>query len=132
MTLDLMAYIKAMVRKWLQTTDQKSWIPMQSLTGITGGDKCDPLVAKQYQELVGQLLWVSNTAWPDISFTIGALARCMSSPTSNAWKAALHLVKYLNQTSEYKLAFGDRMNRHSGQHIITYTDVNWALDPTNG
>ncbi|KAJ1042335.1 hypothetical protein NDA14_006178 [Ustilago hordei] len=131
MTLDLTAYIKAMVRKWLQTTNQKSWIPMQSLMGIMGGDKCDPLVAKQYQELVGQLLWVSNTAWPDISFTVGALARYMSSPMNNAWKAALHLVKYLNQTGEYKLVFGDRMNKHLGQHIITYTDVNWASDPTN-
>ncbi|SOV06222.1 uncharacterized protein UDID_19483 [Ustilago sp. UG-2017a] len=83
MTLDLTAYIKAMVRKWLQTTDLKSWVPMQSLTGVTGGDKCDSLAAKQYQELVGQLLWISNTARPDISFTVGTLARYMSSPTSN-------------------------------------------------
>ncbi|SOV08313.1 uncharacterized protein UDID_17347 [Ustilago sp. UG-2017a] len=119
MTLDLTAYIKAMVRKWLQTTDLKSWVLMQSLTGVTGGDKCDSLAAKQYQELVGQLLWISNTAQPDISFTIGTLARYMSSPTSNAWKAALHLVKYLNQTSEYKLLFGDEANKHLGQQIVT-------------
>ncbi|SOV02367.1 uncharacterized protein UDID_19438 [Ustilago sp. UG-2017a] len=132
MTLDLTAYIKAMVRKWLQTTDLKSWVPMQSLTGVTGGDKCNSLAAKQYQELVGQLLWISNTAWPDISFTVGTLARYMSSPTSNAWKAALHLVKYLNQTSKYKLLFGDEANKHSGQQIVTYTDANWASDPTNG
>ncbi|SOV06650.1 uncharacterized protein UDID_17557 [Ustilago sp. UG-2017a] len=132
MTLDLMAYIKAMVRKWLQTTDLKSWVPMQSLTGVTGGDKCDSLAAKQYQELVGQLLWISNTAWPNISFTVGTLARYMSSPMSNAWKAALHLVKYLNQTSEYKLLFGDEANKHSGQQIVMYTDANWALNPTNG
>ncbi|SOV08005.1 uncharacterized protein UDID_17259 [Ustilago sp. UG-2017a] len=131
MTLDLTAYIKAMVRKWLQTTDLKSWVPMQSLTGVTGGDKCNSLAAKQYQELVGQLLWISNTARPDISFTVGTLARYMSSPTSNAWKAALHLVKYLNQTSEYKLLFGDEANKHSGQQIVTYTDANWASDPTN-
>ncbi|SOV01865.1 uncharacterized protein UDID_18825 [Ustilago sp. UG-2017a] len=132
MTLDLTAYIKAMVRKWLQTTDLKSWVPMQSLTGVTGGDKCNSLAAKQYQELVGQLLWISNTARPDISFTVGTLARYMSSPMSNAWKAALHLVKYLNQTSEYKLLFGDEANKHSGQQIVTYTDANWASDPTNG
>ncbi|SOV03025.1 uncharacterized protein UDID_18314 [Ustilago sp. UG-2017a] len=132
MTLDLTAYIKAMVRKWLQTTDLKSWVPMQSLTGVTGGDKCDSLAAKQYQELVGQLLWISNTARPDISFTVGTLARYMSSPTSNAWKAALHLVKYLNQTSKYKLLFGDEANKHLGQQIVTYTDANWASDPTNG
>ena len=105
---------------------------MQSLTGVMGGDKCDSLAAKQYQELVGQLLWVSNTAQPNISFTIGTLARYMSSPMSNAWKAALHLVKYLNQTSKYKLLFGDGVNKHSGQQIIMYTDANWASHPMNG
>ena len=38
----------------------------------------------------------------------------MSSPTSSAWKAAIHLLKYLNQTSEYKLIFGDRSSKCHG------------------
>ncbi|SYW73940.1 uncharacterized protein UHO2_00805 [Ustilago hordei] len=55
----------------------------------------------------------------------------MSSPTSSAWKAAIHLLKYLNQTSEYKLIFGDRSSKHSECPVITYTDANWASDPMN-
>ena len=46
MSLNLSAYIKVMVSKWLQMTDQKSWVPMQGITSITGDDKCDPLEAK--------------------------------------------------------------------------------------
>ena len=61
MSLDLSAYIKAMVSKWLQVTNQKSWVPMQGIANITREDKCNLMEAKQYQELVGQLLWVSNT-----------------------------------------------------------------------
>lgn len=40
--LDLTAYIKAMVNKWLGMTKEKSWIPMQSVMDIAGSDKCVP------------------------------------------------------------------------------------------
>ncbi|CCF54786.1 hypothetical protein NDA11_000943 [Ustilago hordei] len=63
---------------------------------------------------------------------MGILARYMSNPTNSAWKAAIHLMKYLNQTSEYKLIFGNRSSEHSRQPIVMYTNANWALDPTNG
>ncbi|KAJ1027409.1 hypothetical protein NDA18_003415 [Ustilago nuda] len=71
--LDLTVYIKGMVNKWLERPSEKSWIPMQSVAGIARGDKCTPERAKQYQELVGQLLWVSNMVRPDISFAVGVL-----------------------------------------------------------
>ncbi|SOV01524.1 uncharacterized protein UDID_18116 [Ustilago sp. UG-2017a] len=60
-TLDLTTYIKGMVSKWLERSSKRTWVPMQSVAGIARGDKCNPDQAKQYQELVGQLLWVSNT-----------------------------------------------------------------------
>ncbi|UTT94482.1 hypothetical protein NDA17_005304 [Ustilago hordei] len=59
-SLDLTAYIWAMVSKWLERSNQKSWIPMLSITTIAKSSKCAPTQIKEYQELVGQLLWVSN------------------------------------------------------------------------
>ncbi|SOV06076.1 uncharacterized protein UDID_19263 [Ustilago sp. UG-2017a] len=114
-TLDLTAYIKGM-----------------SVAGIARGDKCNPDQAKRYQELVGQLLWVSNTVRPDISFTVGALTQYMSEPIDSAWSAVIHLLKYLNQTSDYHLNLGGAHRSHADQPVVTYTDVNWASDPTNG
>ena len=131
-TLDLSAYIKGMVSKWLERTSERTWIPMQSVAGVAGGNKCNPDQAKRYQELVGQLLWVSNTVRPDISFAVGALARYMSEPIDSAWSAAIHLLKYLNQTSEYRLSLGGAHRSHADQPVVTYTDANWASDPTNG
>ncbi|SYW76540.1 uncharacterized protein UHO2_04781 [Ustilago hordei] len=114
-TLDLSAYIKSM-----------------SVAGIAGGNKCNPDQAKRYQELVGQLLWVSNTVRPDISFAVGALARYMSEPIDSAWSAAIHLLKYLNQMSDYRLNLGGVHRSHADQPVVMYTDANWASDPTNG
>ncbi|CCF54650.1 hypothetical protein NDA11_001328 [Ustilago hordei] len=131
-SLDLIAYIKSMVSKWQERSSERTWIPMQSVVGIAGGDKCMPSQAKQYQELVGQLLWVSNTVRPDISFAVGNLARYMSEPIDSTWKAAIHLLKYLNQTSDYHLILGGVHRKHTSQPIVMYTDANWASDPTNG
>ena len=91
-----------------------------------------PRSGQRYQELVGQLLWVSNTVRPDILFAVGALARYMSEPIDSAWSAAIHLLKYLNQTSEYRLSLGGAHRSHADQPVVTYTDANWASDPTNG
>ncbi|SYW81948.1 uncharacterized protein UHO2_00433 [Ustilago hordei] len=104
-SLDLTAYVKAMVSKWLGGTNEKSWIPMLSVARVAGGKKCNPQQVKQYQELVGQLF---------------------------AWKAATHMVKYLNQTSGYQLHLGGGSGELANKPVTTYTNTNWASDPTNG
>ncbi|KAJ1578237.1 hypothetical protein NDA11_000622 [Ustilago hordei] len=104
-SLDLTAYVKAMVNKWLEGTNEKSWIPMLSVANMVRGKKCNPQQARKCQELVSQLF---------------------------AWKAAIHKVKYLNQTSGYQLYLGGRLDKHADKPVTTYTNANWALDPTNG
>ncbi|KAJ1042137.1 hypothetical protein NDA10_003431 [Ustilago hordei] len=80
---------------------------MQCVATTMEGSGCLPTRIKQYQEVVGQLLWVSNTARLDISYTIRTLARYMSSPTNSAWNAAIHILKYLNQmTGRTKHTYG--------------------------
>lgn len=112
-----------MANKWLERVSQKSWIPMLNVTMIAGNDTCNLKQAKQYQELVGQLLWVSNTVQPDISFAVGVLARYMSTPTVSAWGAVIHALKYLNQTNQYQLQLGGNAITHADQPVVTYTDA---------
>ena len=78
------------------------------------------------------MLWVSNTVQPDISFTVGVLAQHMSEPNDSTWQAGIHLLKYLNQMSKYHLELGGMHRKHAKQPVVTYTDANWASDPTNG
>ncbi|SPC66727.1 uncharacterized protein UHOD_11507 [Ustilago sp. UG-2017b] len=51
----------------------------------------------------------------------------MSRPTKEAMQAALHIVKYLNQTQNEVLQIGGEDTNRSV--IETYTDANWASDP---
>ncbi|CCF52350.1 hypothetical protein NDA14_001474 [Ustilago hordei] len=130
--LDLMAYIQAMAKKWLEKPSDKSWILIQSIATIASGNKCVQKQVKQYQELVSQLLWVSNTAHPDILYTVGTLTHYMSDPTTGTWNGAIHTLKYLNQTSQYQLQMGGKTRKHREQLVVTYTNTKWASDPTNG
>ncbi|KAJ1602054.1 hypothetical protein NDA14_001127 [Ustilago hordei] len=45
-SLDLTVYIKGMVSKWLEKSNEKSWIPMQSIISTVRGKKCTPEQAK--------------------------------------------------------------------------------------
>ncbi|SPC66658.1 uncharacterized protein UHOD_11410 [Ustilago sp. UG-2017b] len=100
-SLDLTAYIKGMVSKWLEKPNERSWIPMQSIANTVGGSKCTP-------------------------------ERELSDIRSCAWQAAIHLLRYLNQMSEYRLELGGMHRKHVKQPVVMYTDANWASDPTNG
>ncbi|SNX81731.1 related to retrotransposon protein [Melanopsichium pennsylvanicum] len=123
--LDLAAYIKKMISKWLPN-GEKSWRPMICPLDAEETEEIIGEKSKNYQELVGQLLWVSNTVRPDISFAGGSLARYMSKPREGAWEAAIQVLKYLNQTAENTLRYE---NKEENKHpITTYTDANWASE----
>ncbi|KIS68826.1 uncharacterized protein UMAG_02817 [Mycosarcoma maydis] len=98
--LNVIGNIRDTARKWLNDPTTKSHIPMPYLIHATDDDECSPEHAKMYQQFVGQLLWISNTARPDISFAFGALARHMSRQVNTARTASLYLLKYLNQTDD--------------------------------
>jgi hypothetical protein len=125
MELDQIAYIKKMVNKWLPN-GQKSWCPMLRPLDAANSAELIGAEAANYRELVGQLLWISNTVRPDISFAVGSLARYMTTPRKDAWTAALHVLKYLNQTGENVLRLGEKF--HTAHPVISYTDANWASE----
>jgi hypothetical protein len=91
---------------------------------LAGEDKND------YQKITGTLLWISNTVRPDICFSVGTLARYMSKPAKQHMRAALKVLGYLEQTPDNVLRLGFAKDELSP--LVTYTDANWASDPTTG
>lgn len=124
-SLDQAAYIKNMVKKWLPR-GEKTWSPMPRHIDPDPGRVCDPIRMKEYQSLVGQLLWLQNTVRPDICHPVSWLARYMSNPLEDVWQQALTVLKYLNQTADDQLVLG--LKRDMERPVVTYTDANWASD----
>ena len=73
-----------------------------------------------YLSTVGTLQYLATTTRPDISYTVGVLARFNSNPGLEHWKAVKHLFHYLKGSLDYKLTYSPT---HSSQLFITYTDA---------
>ena len=58
--------------------------------------------ANVYQRLVGSLMYLVNTR-PDLCYAVNQLSQAMVQPTKMFWKAAKHVLRYLNGTSQYGL-----------------------------
>ena len=82
-----------------------------------------------YLNAVGTLQYLATTTRPDISFTVGVLARFNSNPGIQHWKAVQHLFRYLKGSLDYKLVYGPT---NSPQLFITYSDADHGGNPDNG
>jgi hypothetical protein len=91
---------------------------------VEEGEPLDP--STPYANLIGSLMYLAVTTRPDIAYTVGALARFTSKPTTAAWQAAKTLLRYLSSTANLKLTY-------SGSSVHTtlgiYTDADYAGCP---
>eukprot|EP00877_Chromochloris_zofingiensis_P008872 jgi/Chrzof1/4238/Cz14g04120.t1 len=76
-----------------------------------------------YSQLVGSLMYLAITSRPDLAFSVGALARYMSCPTTVHWQAAKGVLRYLGGTLDYGITFGSDSN-----DLIGYCDADYAGD----
>ena len=58
-----------------------------------------------YQNIVGQLLFISNTGRPDVAHSVSLLSRFLKSPTERHLKLAHHVLQYLYTTRKASLIY---------------------------
>ena len=105
-------YVKDLLEKYGMTSCKPADTPLVSGRYLTGDDcidKNDPSNIediRNYQSLVGGLLWLSNCTRPDIAFATNQLARFLSCPGPSHFAAAKRVLRYLQGTQ--KLGIGYR------------------------
>lgn len=99
-------------------------VPLSELKGVD-----DEAIVTQYQQLVGQLLYISTTVRPDIAHAAATLSRYMSKPSLTHWNAAKSVLRYLKKTRDYALCLG-QLNDESDEEfeIIGFCDADYATD----
>lgn len=93
-----------------------------------------------YRQVVGALMYLSNTTRPDIAFCVRKVAQFAQAPGEIHWQAVKKILRYLNGTAHYGLVFG-RVERSAdagvtsaagtsagaaAAHISCYADADWA------
>ena len=63
------------------------------------------MASMPYLSAVGSLQYLALCTRPDISYTVGVLARYGSNPGMQHWKAVKHLFRYLRGTLNLKLTY---------------------------
>ncbi|XP_019053901.1 PREDICTED: uncharacterized protein LOC109114922 [Nelumbo nucifera] len=76
---------------------------------------------KQYQRLVGRLLYLSMTR-PNIAYAVGVLSQFMHAPKATHLEAAHRVLRYLKKFPGTGLLFG----KHEHIRVEVYTDADWA------
>ena len=88
------------------------------------GQHTDYVERFPYQNIVGALLYLSINTRPDISYSVGVLARFSKNPNFRACKAVLRVLVYLRGTPEVGIRYtGDDLK------VYAYSDADWAGDP---
>jgi hypothetical protein len=110
-------------------------VPMSSSIKLTKqeGAPLDKL-RFPYSQLVGSLMYLSVCTRPDLSYSVGALARYMSDPTTVHGQAARTVGKYLKGTTSHGITFGGTpsiRNLKPGTNeieLIGFCDADYAGD----
>jgi len=86
-------------------------------------DDCPRANQKQYQSLIGSLLYLAMTTRPDIVHSVAKLAQRCSDPHKEHEVAAKRVLRYLKGTSGLQLHYA-----RSGMPVHCYVDADWAGD----
>ncbi|KAG1670109.1 hypothetical protein FOA52_013685 [Chlamydomonas sp. UWO 241] len=87
------------------------------------GELLDEKHCRLFMELLGSLLYLAVCTRPDISQTVGVLARYMSCPTTAHLEAAKQVLRYVSGTRNFGICYGN-----SGQ-LVGFCDSDYAGDP---
>ena len=95
-------------------------LPIKSATNIEPDNK--PLVdINKYQQIIGSLIFISNSTRPDIAYAVSQLARAMHAPLESDLTSAKRVLRYLKGTRDYALNYNNK-----DQDLIIYSDSSWA------
>ena len=82
--------------------------------------RCNQL---EYTEITGSLNHLAVYSRPDIAFAVSTLSQFNSDPTTTHLQAARHVLRYLINTANYSITYGN-----SNLTIHGYADANWGGD----
>jgi hypothetical protein len=89
-------------------------------------DNDEPLDTEErasYKSLVGTLIYLMVCCRPDLAYAMSVLSKYLDKPTREHLRAAKHVLRYLNGTTDHGLVY---KRRNTG--LIGYTDADWAGD----
>ena len=130
------AYIRDLLKEENLTNCNTLTIPMNAglFIKIKEPDDYDKANLRDYQRLIGKLIYLTCGMTPDIVFRIRRLSKYNTDPRKSHLQVGKRVVCYLNGTIHLDLVYGQRLDRSSlilspPYDLIGYGDSNFVEDP---
>lgn len=79
---------------------------------------------RDYQHVIGSLMYAAIHTRPDIAFALGRLSQYLSDPAEHHGRALKSLLRYVRSTVDLGLMFGNS----GSSHLVGYSDSDYAMD----
>uniref|UniRef100_A0AAV1T2Z2 Reverse transcriptase Ty1/copia-type domain-containing protein n=1 Tax=Peronospora matthiolae TaxID=2874970 RepID=A0AAV1T2Z2_9STRA len=86
---------------------------------------------RQFQSLVGSLLWVARCLRPDIVFAVHKFTRRAHAPRLAVWKLAKRITQYLKSTAALKVTMIPEDNLGAAMRLEAFSGADFATDKTD-
>jgi hypothetical protein len=124
--LDQCDYLEKVLEHFSMTNAKSTPTPLPSnwVPQLNKG-KVSLELLRNYQSIIGSLLYLMIGTCPDIAFAVTKLAQFSANPSQEHFGQAKYICRYLIGTKNYSLVF-----KHApGRGLAAYTDSDWASNP---
>ena len=106
----------------------------------TFDDKTVPHLTGTFQNIVGELRYITDCTRPDINFYVNKLSAAMHNPTRRHWLILINTLRYLKATKEHGIIYRPNNSREQLATVLfksdkgakhplhTYSDADFAGD----
>jgi hypothetical protein len=119
-------YANELVESYLQSTRDIVRVPMQSRPSEDGA-VLDSKMQKLYRRAVGMLIYLAVCTRPDLSYTVGFLAKKNGKATDEFMSALINVLKYVSGTLDVCLPLR-RSSDDSEWKLTSFCDSNHASE----
>ena len=96
-------------------------------TDCESDEEADELL-KNYQRVVGMLLWACRGVFPECQFGLSQLTKVMSRPSYNAYKEAMRMIAWMYSQRDRGIKFTSTGNAPA----VAFSDASNKPDPNDG
>mmetsp|Transcript_57331 Transcript_57331/g.117328 ORF Transcript_57331/g.117328 Transcript_57331/m.117328 type:complete len:1978 (-) Transcript_57331:6636-12569(-) len=131
-TLNQGTFVDTMLKRFNMEGCKSVTTPCEPNSHLLRGDQPltpDKHLTREYQKLVGGLMYLSNFTRPDISYSVNQCAKFMACPGPSHLIAAKRILRYLAGTRELGLTYHRSDKPGDANRIIAYADADHAGDP---
>lgn len=117
-------YTKQLLQNWGMQNSKPVSTPWANGTTLSKceGDGCEYNM-REYQSLIGSLMYLAVISRPDISHVVSRLSQFNSHPHAEHMQAAKYLLRYLVKHPGGKITY-----TKNGQNVFCFTDADWGCD----